>query len=92
MSLFKHISRKSALLIGVGLTVALASGLFESESLAYPDGTWVHYCAAIASKLFTIAVILIVFGGLQTHRSATSDRLKRLEEELSQLRKEQKPA
>jgi hypothetical protein len=87
MKIVKQVRWTVAITLFAGLVLGLGSGWLEGISLTTPEGSLVHYFAGMAGKLFTLAVVVFGICGLELQRAKTTNRLEKLEEELSLLKK-----
>lgn len=87
MTALKQIRWTAILILAIGLGLAMGSGLIESEALRAEEGQFAHTAGSMASKLFTVASVLILIWATEWQRAKIAARLQKLEDELTSLKR-----
>jgi hypothetical protein len=82
----KKVNFAGGTLLLSAICLICVSGWLERISFSYNDGSWVHFCASWAAKFFTLGIAAALIFGIESSRSKTSARLRKLENELTALK------
>ncbi len=72
--------------LAIALTLGFAGRWAEKQVETAPDTAIALRAEAMASRLFTLAIVFLVISGLEFHSARTAKRFTLLEQEIEALR------